>query len=67
LDGGWGSNSKSTKPKETTITADEDFGGWNSAPTIQNSSTTTTTTTATKPGGASFGGANDDLFDNVWG
>jgi stromal membrane-associated protein len=68
LDSGWHSTAKSTKPSETTIAADEDFGGWNSAPAFETTTTTTnkkSTPSTTKPSGG-FGG-NDDLFGNVWG
>jgi stromal membrane-associated protein len=56
LGGGWGSSAAVTKPTPT-VSADEDFGGWTS-PTTQNNTG--------KPKPASGFGGNDDLFSNVW-
>ncbi|KAF2670584.1 ArfGap-domain-containing protein [Microthyrium microscopicum] len=66
MDAGWGSSSvattKSTKPAETTIAGDEDFGGWNSAPAAPSPAPANNGGSGAK----GFGG-NDDLFGNVWG
>jgi len=69
---GWGSASpvvpKTVKPSQTTIAGDEDFGGWNSAPTAQSSTTTSQTISKPPGGGGGFAApANDDVFGNVWG
>ncbi|KAI9708630.1 MAG: hypothetical protein M1820_003848 [Bogoriella megaspora] len=63
--GGWGA-ATTTKPAEPKISADEDFGGWSSAPgpTSPGVSNPAAGTGATKPVGG-FGGS-DDLFSNVW-
>ncbi|KIW16236.1 hypothetical protein PV08_06287 [Exophiala spinifera] len=61
--GGWAAPmSSSNKPsQQPTVTADEDFGGWTSAPTTQ-----TPFSGPAKPSGGGFGGASDP-FDNPWG
>lgn len=41
------------------VSADEDFGGWAS-------STGPSSSSASKPAAGGFGGAEEDLFSNVW-
>jgi len=53
-----GASQKVTSPK---VSADEDFGGWSSAPHA--SAPSASKPAAAKPAG--FGGS-DDLFSNVW-
>ncbi|OJD12840.1 hypothetical protein AJ78_06620 [Emergomyces pasteurianus Ep9510] len=59
---GWGSPSptSTTKPMPT-ISTDEDFGGWTSAPPPAPTSSATS-----KPKLAGGFSGNDDLFSNVW-
>ncbi|EDN06602.1 predicted protein [Histoplasma mississippiense (nom. inval.)] len=59
---GWGSQSPPTTTKPTpTVAADEDFGGWTSAPPPAPISSATS---KPKPAGGFSG--SDDLFSNVW-
>ncbi|KAF4122822.1 stromal membrane-associated protein [Geosmithia morbida] len=70
-DFGWGSSFSSTpiipgagggfNPAPPKVTADEEFGGWSSS----TGPSATTTTAAPKPA-TGMGGAEDDLFSNVW-
>ncbi|KAF2239700.1 ArfGap-domain-containing protein [Viridothelium virens] len=59
--GGWGAATVA-KPAEPKVSADEDFGGWSSAPDAGGNNSGTG---GAKPVGG-FGGGNDDLFSNVW-
>jgi len=71
---GWGDFASSTAPAGQ-VTADEDFGGWESsaaaAPAPKpvqaqaQGHTFSTVHAAPKPAGG-FGGGNEGLFDNVW-
>ena len=69
----WGSfTSPSTlaaKAPQPTVSADEDFGGWNSAvpstPSTQQPPQNQNQNQTSKPSGGGFGGS-DDLFSNVW-
>lgn len=56
---GWGSPMTATKVTSPQVTADDDFGGWSSAPHAS-----TSTSTPAKP--AALNSGNDDLFSNVW-
>jgi stromal membrane-associated protein len=74
MDDGWGApvsaptvRGGGTRPVETTIAADEDFGGWGSALPAPAAAPAATTTATTKPAGSGGGfGGSDDLFSNVW-
>ncbi|KAL8828026.1 MAG: hypothetical protein Q9170_006777 [Blastenia crenularia] len=57
-----GGNSMKDPPK---ITADEDFGGWNSAAPETPAAVNPPAQAATKSSGGGFG-ASEDLFSNVW-
>ncbi|KAF1972789.1 ArfGap-domain-containing protein [Bimuria novae-zelandiae CBS 107.79] len=59
-----------TQPKSpgwgaSTITQDDDFGGWSSAAPVAPSTTTQHQTKSTNKPAGGFGGG-DDLFSNVW-
>ncbi|KAE9965591.1 hypothetical protein EG328_009521 [Venturia inaequalis] len=56
---GWGAPMTAAKVTSPQVTADDDFGGWSSAPHAS-----TSTATPAKP--AAFSSGNDDLFSNVW-
>ncbi|PGH11057.1 hypothetical protein AJ79_05099 [Helicocarpus griseus UAMH5409] len=59
---GWGSSTTSAAAKPApTVSADEDFGGWTSAPPPAPSTSTTS-----KPKSAGGFPGSDDLFSNVW-
>ncbi|KAL9084900.1 MAG: hypothetical protein Q9165_007853 [Trypethelium subeluteriae] len=60
--GGWGAATVA-KPAEPKVSADEDFGGWSSAPSAGGSNSGTGGGVKSVGG---FGGGNDDLFSNVW-
>jgi stromal membrane-associated protein len=62
ISGGWGEPTSSSQKagQFPSITADEDYGGWTSAPTNQ-----TSISSPAKPNGG-FTGASDP-FDNPWG
>lgn len=69
---GWGDFASSTAPAGQ-VTADEDFGGWESstaitsapAPAQPQGNAFGAVHAAPKPAGG-FGGGNEGLFDNVW-
>jgi stromal membrane-associated protein len=61
---GWGASSggfgAATKVTSPTVTGDDDFGGWSSAPHAS------VPAGGAPPPKSAFNSANDDLFSNVW-
>lgn len=61
--GSGGFATASAAPAKPVVAADDDFGGWSSAAPVTPAAGTTATNG--KPA-ATFGGASEDLFSNVW-
>lgn len=62
--GGFGAPTPISGPPD--IAADDDFGGWSSAPSGNVQAAQTSTNNSAKPA-TNLGAASDDLFSNVWG